>query len=723
MATPLLRQENRLMELTTPLPANAVVINGISGSESISGLYRFKLDLLASQGPEFTDVMGLLGKPVGVSLQTYDKPRHFHGVVSRIATGSREKGFWHYTAEVVPWLWLLTQRAGCRIFQNLTVPEILKKIFDEYKDDYSDVVDYDDATTAGKHISLDYCVQYRETDFNFVSRLMEQEGIYYYFRHAGNSHQLVFTDNDSLLDHIPGKSTIQYQPDQGYAEREDVISRWERQYEVRSGKYSLRAHHFELPGKNLEMNDGNGFLELYDYPGEYASRFNKPEQRLDKIFSEGEKLNKIRLQEEDLPRVVFEGSSNCRTFSPAHIFNMDGRNLSSLILSPKDNLTVALVNEFVLTSVTFSITQTPDYISGHQTTASPYHNNFVCVRTRDAGLGASIRPRRLTPKPVTAGPQTAVVTVPKGEESWLDKYGRVHVQFHWDRDGKNDADSSCWIRVAQPWAGASWGAHFWPRIGQEVVVEFLEGDPDQPIITGSLYNAANMPPYKLPDNYTRSGIITRSSKDGKSKNFNELRFEDKAGGEQLFMNAERDMDHRVEHDMREFVGNNQHLIVGSSQMQSIGGNKHEHVKKDHVETIDQDASRTVKGEHMEKVSGDYSISVGGDSKEKVTGKISVKAANHHEKLDQAYAIEAGQQIHVKSGMTLVIESGVQLSLKVGGNFIDIGPTGVCIQGTMVMINSGGAAGSGSGASPSDPKEPKEPDAPQTADDGSKGGAL
>ena len=212
------------MQLTTPLGPDAVVINGLSGSESISGIYCFKVD--------------------------------FHGIVNRIATGPRSKGFWHYTAEVVPWLWLLTQRAGCRIFQNLTVPDIVKKIFSEYKADYSDVVSFDDATTAGSHLSLDYCVQYRETDFNFVSRLMEQEGIYYYFQHAAKSHQLVFTDNDSLLQPISGKSTILYEADQGYGEREDVITRWERQYEIRSGKYSLRAHHFELPAKNLEMNEG-----------------------------------------------------------------------------------------------------------------------------------------------------------------------------------------------------------------------------------------------------------------------------------------------------------------------------------------------------------------------------------------------------------------------------------------------------------------------------------
>jgi len=714
MAIPQLKQKDRLLELKTPLAPDALVINGLSGSEALSSLFCFRMELLGNGASE-SDALNLRGKPFTVRMRSSQGVRYFHGIVRQMVAkrgGSNGRNFRQFHAEVVPWLWLLTQRAGCRIFQDLTVPEILKKIFGEYKSAFSDVVKYEDATTGGKHLPLDYCVQYRETDFNFVSRLMEQEGIFYYFEHDDQGHKLIFTDSTTLLPHVSGKSEILFQPEQGYGDREDVVSEWEHQWSVHPSKYTLRDHHFELPGDTLEVSDQSegGLLEIYDYPGDYTARFNKPGERLTKIKDEGQKLASLRYSEEHHGGYGYGGSSTCRSFCAGHFFK---------IHDPNDKYGMGNI---LLLSVNFSAAQSPDYISGAEATHQPYHNSFTCF-LMDPGLAQRFRVRRLTPKPIIAGPQTATVVVKSGEESWLDKFGRVRVQFHWDREGKNDENSACWVRVAQPWAGAGWGAHFWPRVGQEVVVEFLEGDPDRPIITGSVYNPANMPPYKLPDNYTRSGIITRSSKNGATKNFNEIRFEDKKDHEQLFMNAERDMDQRVEHDMREFVGNNQHLIVKACQTQAIGGDKHEHVGAAHVEKIDGDTSRNVKGKHLEKIGNDCSIDVEGDRKEKVGGKLSLQTSNHHEKVQQAYALEAGQEIHIKSGMKLIIESGMQLSLKGPGGFVDIGPTGVTIQGAMVLINSGGSAGSGSGASPDPPDAPKDPNAPQTADDGSKGGAL
>src|SRR5262249_26536038 len=428
-------------------------------------------------------------------------------------------------AEVVPWLWLLTQRAGCRIFQNLTVPEILKKLFDEYRGAFSSVVQYEDKTTAAKHLPLDYCVQYRETDFNFVSRLMEQEGIIYFFEHDAHGHKLVFTDTTTLLPHIQGKNEVLFAPEEGYGEREDVITQWERQWGVHPAKYTLRDHHFELPDNRLEVSEHEGddqFLEIYDYPGEFTARFNEQKKRLDKVKAEGEKLVAVRFDEERLTGYGYGGSSTCRNFSVGHFFRAK---------DPSDKY--GGTGDVLLLSLNFSSAQSPDYISNGEPSKTLYQNSFTCFRM-DPAVPMHFRTRRLTPKPTIAGAHTATVAVKKGEDSCLDSYGRVRVQFHWDREGKSDENSACWVRVAQPWAGAGWGAHFWPRVGQEVVVQFLEGDPDRPIITGSVYNPANMPPYKLPDHYTRSGIMTRSSKNGASKNFNEIRFEDKAGSEQLF---------------------------------------------------------------------------------------------------------------------------------------------------------------------------------------------
>jgi type VI secretion system secreted protein VgrG len=688
------KQKARLLELTTPLGPDVLVINGLSGSEALSGLFRFRLDLLAPAKNSIT-AKQLLKQPVAVSILSGDsKVRYFHGIVSRLSAGDREERFQHFHAEVVPWLWLLSQRSDCRIFQKKSVPEILKAVFDgagfqDYKDN-----------TKGDHIPLDYCTQYRETDFNFVSRLMEQDGIFYFFEHAKDKHTLVFADDATAFDDVPGSNEVLYEAEGGIGEREDVATHWAGEEEIRPGKYVLRDHNFQLPSKDLEVSLGDGNLEMYDYPGEYAQRFNVPDSRLDKVQSEGEKLDKIRLEEEELPGSVFEASSSCRQFVSGHKFKLKKHFQSD--------------GEYVLTSLSYSVGQNPDYISGRA--SAPYQNSFVCVKS-----DAKIRPRRLTPKPVVSGPQTAVVTVKSGEESCLDKYGRVHVQFFWDRLGKKDENSSCWIRVSQPWAGASWGAHFWPRIGHEVVVQFLEGDPDRPLVTGSVYNADNMPPYELPGNYTRSGVITRSSKNGGSKNFNEIRLEDKKDSEQFFMNAEKDMDQRVEHDSREYVGNDRHLIVHVNQQELAEGDKHGHVKGSHFEKIDKDMSLQIGGDQMEKTTGDKSVEVQGDHKEKIGGGVSLQVGqSRNEKIGQTHAMEAGQTIHLKGGMTVIIEAGMQLSLKGPGGFVDIGPAGVTIQGTMVLINSGGAAGSGPGASPQSPKAPTDPKDPDTADDGSKG---
>jgi type VI secretion system secreted protein VgrG len=320
----------------------------------------------------------------------------------------------------------------------------------------------------------------------------------------------------------------------------------------------------------------------------------------------------------------------------------------------------------------------------------------------------------MTPKPFVQGPQTAVVigkaddtednnasedgATGDGEEIWVDKYGRIIVRFPWDRAGL----CSCRVRVSQAWAGQGWGGIMIPRVGQEVIVSFLDGDPDRPIVTGCVYNANQTVPYELPTHQTRSTFLTRSSTGGGADNYNELRFEDKAGNEQVFIRGEKDYDTRIKNDSREWIGNNRSLMVTKDQMEKVGGDLHTQVT----------------GKQVEKVGGDLHSHITGNLNQKADQTISIQAGqNLYEKSGQNFAHEAGQAIHLKAGMTMVLEAGMQLSLKVGGNFIDIGPAGVTIFGTMVMINSGGSAGSGSGSSPTDPTDPKDPD---QADDGTKG---
>jgi type VI secretion system secreted protein VgrG len=393
------------------------------------------------------------------------------------------------------------------------------------------------------------------------------------------------------------------------------------------------------------------------------------------------------MQEEEAEHLVAHGMSHCRMFVSGYKFTLEKH--------PRKDMNT----DYVLTEIQHTAV-TDAFPSTRLAEGESYSNSFTCIP-----LSVPFRPLRVTPRPTVKGLQPAVVTGPSGEEIYSDKYGRVKVQFFWDRLGKKNENSSCWIRVSQPWAGKNWGAVFLPRIGQEVIVDFLESDPDQPLITGRVYNAEQMPPYTLPDKQTRSTFQSRSSKGGGPANYNEIRFEDLKGSEQIFINAEKDMDHRVENDSREYIGNNRHLIVNANQFELVNKDKHLHVK----------------GKQNEKIEGDMSLKVGGDQKQQVDRSLSLKVGqSRNEKVGITHAMEAGQTIHLKGGMTVIIEAGMQLSLKGPGGFVDIGPTGVTIQGTMVLINSGGAPGSGPGASPASPDDPTDPD---TADDGSKATKL
>jgi type VI secretion system secreted protein VgrG len=664
-------QQNRLIAIDTPLGADTLLLQGFTGNEGISRLFSFHLDLFSTNNAiSFGDIVGKR-VTVKVRLASGDQ-RYFNGYVSRFAQSGSDARFTHYQMEVVPWLWFLTRNADCKIFQNLTIPDIIQQVFKD-----RGFTDFKNSLT-GSFEPREYCVQYRETDFNFVSRLMEQYGIFYYFEHEETKHTLVLGNSPTAHQACPHQSTVRYNTS-GDWDDEDVVTGWHMEQELRTGKYSLTDYNFETPSNSLLSSDptvfsvdGNNAYEIYDYPGIYLTK------------SQGDTLTKIRMQEEEAPHVVVTGGSVCRAFTPGYKFTLT------------DHYRKDMNEEYVLTEVQHMASVGRSYSLADVEKGEKYSNHFTCIPS-----SVPFRPPRVTPKPFVQGPQPALVVGKSGEEIWVDKYGRVVVQFYWDRVGKDNEKSSCWVRVSQPWAGKNWGAMWIPRIGQEVIVSFLEGDPDRPLITGRVYNAEQTVPYVLPDHQTVSTFKSRSSKGGGSDNYNEIRFEDKKGSEQIFINAEKDLDLRVENDSREFVGANRHLMVKTNQQEMVEGDKSGHVKGNHLEKIDGDMSLTIGGDQSEKVGGGYSFQVGQAIDEKVGTKR---------------ATEAGQEIHLKAGMKVIIEAGMQVSLKSPGGFVDIGPTGVTIQGTMVLINSGGSAGSGSGASPKDPKDPKDPD---QADDGSK----
>ena len=769
---PTYTQKSRLIHLDTPLGKDVLLLQALSGHEGISRLFRFSLELLSeNHSVSFKDI---IGKQVTIALHLPgDDERFWNGYVSHFACGSGDNRFSYYRAEIVPWLWFLTRTADCQIFQQKTIPEIIKKVFQDHG-----FQDFQDRTQAS-YPQREYVVQYRETDFNFVSRLMEEAGIFYFFEHDQNTHKLVFADKPQAHKNCPVQHKVRfnYTPG-GTFLKEDLVQSWGTEQELRPGKYALTDYNFQTPNTSLMANvqtvaeiGGNTKYEIYDYPGIHINK------------SEGDTVTKLRMEEEEAVHHLITGSSNCRSFASGYKFHLDEH--------PRKDQN----GDYVLTEVTHSASAGDSYSGSGNGAGETYTNHFTCIPA-----AVPFRPQRLTPKPVVQGLHTAVVVGPAGEEIYPDKYGRVKVQFHWDRLGKKDENSSCWVRVSQPWAGKNWGAINIPRIGQEVIVDFLEGDPDRPIITGRVYNDDQMPPYALPDHKTRSTFMSRSTKTGASGNYNEFRFEDKIGSEQIFLNAEKDMDHRVENDSREFIGNNRHLIVTTNQQELVGGDKHGHVKGVHQEKIDKDMSHEVLANRMEKVGSDmslevmanrkerinkdmslevvanrmekvgndmslqvganrkevigsdmslqvssnrmeqvganFSIQVGGDCKEDISGSRSLQVgSDRHEKIGSLYAVESGQEIHLKGGMKVIIEAGMQLSLVGPGGFVDIGPAGVTIQGMLVKINSGGSAGSGSGVSPKSPDSPKAADPPvppdppvapldpDTADDGSKGNKM
>jgi type VI secretion system secreted protein VgrG len=658
-------QEGRLITLTTPLGEDVLLLAGFSGHEAISRLFSFHLDLLTEHGPiDFTQI---IGKNVTISVAQSDNTlRYFNGMVNQFAQSGSDTNFMHYQMEVVPWTWMLTRYADCKIFHNKKVGDILEQVFqDRGFQDYN-------LSLNGGYSPLEYCVQYRETDFNFISRLMEQNGIFYFFQHEKGKHTMVIADSSSIHEPCPGQESAGYNLMGGGLETDDVVNTWNIEQELRTGKYTLTDYNFKTPSASLLATEstiysvgGNASFEIFDYPGEYTTR------------GDGSAFAKLRMQEDEAGHLVAHGSSVCRAFTSGYKFDLVDHYQDSMNAS------------YVLTEIQH-IASVGETYSGSGGGNDNYSNHFTCIPET-----VPFRPARLTPKPFVQGPQTAVVVGKSsdvgdgddggggdGEEIWVDKYGRVIVLFPWDRAGK----CSCRVRVSQDWAGQGWGAITIPRVGQEVIVSFLEGDPDRPIITGRVYNADQTVPYPLPDNQTRSTFKTRSTKYGGTDNYNELRFEDKKGDEQIFLRGEKDFDTRLKNDIREWVGNNRSLIVTQDQMEKAGGDLHSQVT----------------GNINQKVGQNLSLQVG---------------QNLYEKSGTNFAHEAGQVIHLKAGMTVVLEAGTELTLKVGGNFIDINSSGISIVGTMVMINSGGAAGSGCGSSPTSPKDPDE------ADDGSKGGKM
>jgi type VI secretion system secreted protein VgrG len=621
------------LTITTPLSADTFEVISVRGEEGISALFGYTVEL--GSHDLNVDFTAILGKPVTLHIACEDETKqHRNGIVARLGQRMNADAQIVYVAEVVPWLWLLTRTSDCRIFQNKSVPDIIKAIFSDLGQ-----TAFKDSLTKS-YTPREYCVQYAETHFDFVSRLMEDEGIYYFFTHEDGEHTLVLGDDLDIHVPCPGLAkAVHFKRFGASWTEEDAINACTLEEQVVLREYKMDDYNFETPSTDLLVSvDGTtpdvaGKLSMYEYPGGFMKK------------DEGEKRARNRIEIHELQMKTVRGASNCRDFVAGGKFTMKGHYRESMN------------GDYVLGSVQLDITQ------------ERYHNTFAAFPA-----AVQFRPPLATPKPAIHGYQLATVVGKSGEEIWTDQYGRVKVDFPWDTRSKSDENSSCWIRVAQTWAGKGWGTVATPRIGTEVLVSFLDGDPDRPIIIGTLYNAQQTVPYALPGEQTKTLIKSNSSKGGGGSN--EIRLEDKKGSEQIFIHAEKDTDYYVKNDHRELIGNERHLIV----------------KKDLLEEIDGDKHLTVKGNHNQKVDGTVSLNV---------------SMNLQEKVGMNHAVDAGQEIHLKGGMNVVIEAGMSVTLKAGGGFVVVGPAGVAISGPLVQINSGGSAGAGAGASPEAPKAPRE----------------
>ena len=536
--------DTRRITIETPLGDDALLLRGFTGQEGLSQLFHFHLDLISENPAIPFDRM--LRQRVTLRMALADGGyRYIHGVVSRFAQSGRDTRVTHYEAEVVPWLWFLTLRQDCRIFQDQCVPDIVTTLFEELG-----FYDYRNAL-EGDFPRQDYCVQYQETDFHFISRLMEQHGVFYFFEHQRDKHTLVLANAPSVHKPCPGQPRVRYAQVVGELKHEDMITAWRMEQALRPGAYAMTDYNFESPGANLTVqaqNNGSGgghrTYERFFYPGGYRER------------TQGERLVQLCMEEENTSHQLVHGESTCRAFAPGYKFD--------LVEHYREDINTA----YVLTEVHHHASLLESYGSETAWGAGTYSNSFTCLPLR-----VPYRPPHQTPLPRVQGPQTAFVVGPEGEELYVDKYGRVKVQFLWDRQGQWNERSSCWLRVAQSWAGTNWGAMFLPRVGQEVIVDFLDGDPDRPIITGRVYNARAMPPFDLPRHQEWSGFMSNRLGGG---GCHALVMDDRT--KRMLLQSQGDMEVLTDKDhyqmiqgtKRENVGQNVYMHIGKEIVIDVG---------------------------------------------------------------------------------------------------------------------------------------------------------
>lgn len=615
----MLMQAPRMLNLKTVL-GEELCLTAFEGEEALSQLFCFELEMISDNLA--VEAKSLIGTRATFSIKRPDgSPRFLDGFISQFCAGDedvREEGRHRvYSAEVVPWLWFLTCTRDCRIFQDMNVVEIIEETFLRHG-----FKDFDTSRVRDHHPNREYCVQYCETAYDFVARLTQEEGIYWYFAHEDGKHTLVLADGVDAYYSCPERE-VDYPRDVGTLAIADHITSWRHRYEFRTGRWAQTDFNFKTPSHNLMTSEQTiigvpqmAKYEAYDYPGLYENG------------DDGRPLTRIRLEEQEVNHDLVEAESLCKTFAPGGMFTVGQHRVAS-----------EQGKTYTIQSIRHRATEPLAYETG-SASEFDYRNRFTCIPQNVA-----FRPARTTPRPIVEGPQTAIVVGPPGEEIYTDEHARVKVQFHWDRVGSHDHKSSCWMRVSQVHAGKGWGAVDLPRVGEEVIVEFLEGNPDRPIINGRVYNAQNTPPFRLDGannatNKTRRGNMTKTYKGG---GFNEMSMDDTPGKEQLRMNAQYNMDTNV--------GNNQTQVVGVDRMARVGNNE--------VSEVGVDQSATIGSDQTTSVGNNQSIKVGND-----------------------ITIDAGNTICIKAGTSITLKCGASKLHMNQGGFISLTGTVIAITGAV-----------------------------------------
>jgi len=685
--------EDRLITLNTPLGESThdtLVFESMTATEELGRMFNISLHAVSSN-PNI-DHMALLGKTVSVAIETQSgEMRHLHGHVTHFGLVGISSGHFQYQMTVQPWTSFLTRRSNNRIFQNQSIQDILKTIFDECPESPKYRFDL-----SLSHPTWEYCVQYRETDFNFVSRLMEEHGIYYYFEHTEDDHTMVIVD--SIDSHPPcpnGYDTVPFvlQSSDSAALDTEYLADWHLTNSIQPEKATVRDYNFAKAKQQLHNESADpivshgGEKEFYDYPSSFQ------------VAGFGNLETRLRLEELQARRMRITASGTARGILCGHVFKLsdhprDDQNIKHLVLGTHLNCRVAGMEAGAGggTSIQTSFT------------AAPANTPF--------------RPARTTPKSHVAGPQTAVVVGPAGEEIHCDEFGRVKVQFFWDREGKMDEDSSCWVRVSHPWAGKGWGAISIPRIGQEVIVDFLEGDPDQPIITGRVYNSDQTAPFELPAKKMVSGIKSNTHK---GKGYNELTMDDTAGNELINTHAQYNMTTVVEHDDSQTVHNNRTIKVDGTHTETItkdtkitiesGTYNHDvagntatyHVSADLTEnydakqttTVGADQTNTIGANRSTSVSSNDTLSIGSNQEVSVGANVKVNAganaeytvgAQHKLTIGATSETSAGASYKISVGASVIEMTPASIKISCGASSIELTPASVAVTAPMVSLN-------------------------------------